>query len=118
MNAIIVAADSVGDSDGNEPEDSNPRTTSSVSLINGRESRAWDGKSWRPFPKISRIAMKTHLFRQKVRPTKSGDVPVADAKRLSQMSSPLNQTWYKERGGWRWVERDVNDVLAELRKLR
>lgn len=62
--------------------------------------------------------MKSHLFRTKARSAKFDDAPPVDAKRVSQMAPPLNQTWYKERDGWRWVERDVGEVLAELRKLR
>lgn len=83
-----------------------------------RESRTSNERSRKPFQNIVKLAKKTRLFRLRTRPTKSGDAPVADAKRISQMASPLNQTWYKELDGWRWVERDVGEVLAELRKLR
>lgn len=109
-------ADVIGDSASDDKTVGlNPRITSSTDLSNGHESRASDKKPWKPFPNISKAVMKSHLFRRKPRSTKS---PVADAERVSQMASPLNQTWYKERDGWRWVERDVDEVLAELRKLR
>ncbi|KAF9653224.1 hypothetical protein BDM02DRAFT_3183167 [Thelephora ganbajun] len=109
----------VGDDDSDdETIGLNPHTVSSVDLTSGRESRASTRKNWKPFPSIAKVAMKSHLFRPKARPTKSSDAPVADAKRISQLASPLDHTWYKERDGWRWVERDAGEVLAELRKLR
>jgi len=96
-----------------EVEDLTPRTIGSDSLDNDRESRTSNGGNWRPFPKIAKVALKTHLFSPRTR-----DVPISGAKRASKIVSPLNRTWYKERDGWRWVERDLGDVLAELRKLR
>lgn len=114
----MVVTDIVSDYGGDEMDDPNPRTPSTVDSTNDHESRTADGKNWRPFQNLTRVAMKTPLFRPKTRPPKSRDAPGPDAKRVSQMPSPLNQTWYKERDGWRWVERDVDEVLAELRKLR
>lgn len=91
----------------------NPRLVSSITSDSGHESRATNRRNGKPFPAISKAAMKSHLFRLKPPSTQS-----RDAKRVSQLASPLDQTWYKERDGWRWVERDVDGVLAELRKLR
>ena len=110
-----VASDS--DSD-DEIEGLNPRTVGSIDLTDGRESRFSNRRYWKPFPNIVKVAMKSHLFRSKTQSAKSSDAPVADAERVSQLATPLIQTWYKERDGWRWVERDVDEVLAELRKLR
>ena len=91
----------------------NWRTVGSSDLEPDRESRASNARNWKPFPKIAKVAVKSHIFRPRTR-----DGPVAGAKRASKIISPLNQTWYKEQDGWRWVERDLDDVLAELRKLR
>ena len=96
-----------------EVEGLSPCTIGSNGPADDRESRASNGRSWRPFPKIAKVSMKPHLFRPRTR-----NVQIVGAKRASKISSPLNQTWYKERDGWRWVERDLGDVLAELRKLR
>jgi len=112
--SVSVAADDIsafGSDD--ETEGTNPCTGGSGDMVNDRESRVSNERNWKPFPKIAKVAMKTQLFRPRTR-----DVPAAGAKRVSRMISPLNQTWYKERDGWRWVERDLGDVLAELRKLR
>jgi hypothetical protein len=96
-----------------------PRIVSSIDLSNGHKSHA-SNRSWKPFSTISKVAMKSHLLHRKTRSAKLCGAPVADAKRVSvsQIASPLDQTWYKEQNGWRWVERDIGEVLAELRKLR
>jgi len=111
--------DTFSDSDSDyETEGRDSCTFSSTDLNIDRESHASEKKQWKAFPNIAKVAIKTNLFRPKTQPTKPCDAPAADAKRVSQMASPMNQTWYKERDGWRWVERDVDEVLAELRKLR
>lgn len=111
--------DAISDSDSDdEIEGLNPHTVSSTDLTDGHESRASKRRVWTSFPNIAKVAIKSHLFCPKTRSTNSGDAPAANAKRISQMASPLDQTWYKEQDGWRWVERDVDEVLAELRRLR
>ena len=74
--------------------------------------------NWKSLPRIVKVAMKPSTFRPESRSTKARDVPIAIAGRVSQVSSPSDQAWYKERAGWRWVERDIGEVVAELRRLR
>jgi hypothetical protein len=74
--------------------------------------------NWKSLPRIAKVAVKPTAFQSKIRSTKVRDVPTAIARRVSHLSSPLDQTWYKERDGWRWVERDVDEVVAKLRRLR
>ena len=114
VTSITIATEGISEfGSDDEVECLTPRTVGSDDLDDGRESRASGGRNWGPFPKIAKVALKTHLLRSRAR-----DIPIIGAKRASKIVSPLNQTWYKERDGWRWVERDLSDVLAELRKLR
>jgi hypothetical protein len=96
-----------------------PYSVSSIDLTNGREYYMSKRKRWRSLFNTARVAMRSCLPRSpKLQRTKSGRTPAIDAKRVSQLATPLHRAWYKERGGWRWVERDVGDVLTELRKLQ
>lgn len=97
----------------------NPCSVSSIDLTNGREFCASSRKSWRSLLNTAKVAMKSCVSRcQKPQSVKSGGTPATDAKRVPQLATPLHRTWYKERGGLRWVQRDVGEVLTELRKLQ
>lgn len=97
----------------------NPYSLSSTDLANNRELYVRSRKSWRSIFNTAKVAMRSCLSRgPEHRPSKFVGVPTIGAKRVSQLATPLHRTWYKERGGWRWVERDVCEVLTELRKLQ
>lgn len=106
------------DSDGDCEIESTDRPIIPIDPSEDHRSYGSNKVNWKSLPRIAKVAMKSTAFRPKIRSTKAHDAPIAIARRVSQISSPLDQTWYKERDGWRWVERDVNEVLAELRRLR
>ena len=115
---VEVVVDVSNDSDGDcEIESLDPPT---IPIDSPEDHRSYGSSkvNWKSLPKITKVAMKSTAFRRKIRPTKALDAPIAIVRRVSQISSPLDQTWYKERDGWRWVERDADEVLAELRQLR
>ena len=96
-----------------------PYSVSSIDLTNGREFYVSGRRRWRSLLNTAKVAMKSCLSRSpKPQCTKSGHTTAVEAKRVSQLATPLHRAWYKERGGWRWVERDVGEVLSELRKLQ
>jgi hypothetical protein len=112
-------ADVVGDSENDdEAMGLNPCTVSSLDLTDSSEFHVNGRRNWRSLLNKAKVAIKSFLCCPKSRSIKPGDAPVADAKRASQLALPLHRAWYKERDGWRWVERDVDEVLAELRKLQ
>jgi hypothetical protein len=94
-------------------------SVSSIDLTDGREFCVGRRGSLKSIITTAKVAMRSYLSRSsKPRSTTSSDAPVTDARRVSRFSTPLHRAWYKERGGWRWVERDVGEVMTELRKLQ
>lgn len=116
IEAAILVSD---DSDGDREMEGLDRPITPVDPSEDDRSYRSIKVNWKSLPRIVKVAMKPSTFRSEIRSTKArSEVPIAIARRVSQISSPLDQTWYKERHGWRWVERDVDEVVAELRRLR
>lgn len=123
INSPAIPAKAVGhivceEDSGDETMDLNPYSVSSIDLTNGYEFRTSERKSWKSLLNAAKVVMKSCLSRsEKPRPTRPSDTQNTGAQRVSELAVPLHRTWYKERGGWRWVERDTGEVLTELRKL-
>jgi hypothetical protein len=119
VTSAKVATRLSGGEDGNgERMDPSPYSASSIDLTSSSEF-CENGRSWKSLLNATRVAMTSCLsLSPKLRSRESGAVRVTGSMRVSQLATPLHRTWYKERGGWRWVEKDAGEVLDELRKLQ
>jgi hypothetical protein len=110
-------ADTTGESDSDgEVDGLKLRNVSSINSINNCEPRVRSGKDWKPFANVANCAMKPPPFRPRTlvmpQPLMRNGTPIKDA--LAVEPKPAQTTGRR----WRWVERDIGDVLAELRKRR
>jgi len=62
VTAVRVVTDMIGSF---EIEGLNPRTAGSISLTNGRESSGSNGRNWKSFSNIVKVATKSQLFHRK-----------------------------------------------------
>lgn len=53
-----------------------------------------------------------------IAPTVAGVGSLSKTQEKRRSSKIASRMWFKEKGGKRWEERDLHEVLCELRKLR